>query len=326
MLIEHIQKKETWENFLKEFPEKSFLHSWQWGEFQKSLGEKIWRVRINSGLALIIKVSAKRGTFLLCPYGPLLKDKGDLKYLLDYLKKLAKKEKASFIRICPIWKQGEDVFNNLGFRRAPIHIHPENNWVLGLNKTEEELLMGMRKNTRNLIRRAGRNADLTIEERTDLKAVEIFNDIYQKTYKRQGFVPFSFEYLKKEFLAFKDNIIVFLGKYKNDYVAGAMIIFYQDRAYYHQGASLRKYSKVPVSHFLQWQAIKQAKQRNCSYYSFWGIAPPDKKNHPWKGITLFKKGFGGELEEYIPTQDYVISFRYWFDYLIEKLRSRRRGF
>jgi len=322
-MIKQIQDKLEWEEILNGFTEKSFLHSWQWGEFQKSLGEKVWRLAIgDDGVALIIKVSAKRGTFFLCPHGPILRDKKLLKELLEYLKDLGQKEKASFIRISPIW-QDESIFKELGFKRAPIHVHPENNWILKLNKTEDELLMGMRKTTRNLLKR---NEGIVIEKRTDLESVEIFNKIYQETYKRQGFVPFSSDYLKKEFSAFRDQAAVFLGKYNNEYVSGAMIIFWQGRAYYHQGASLRKYPKIPVNHVLQWEAIKEAKARECEKYSFWGIAPLNKPNHPWKGITLFKQGFGGELEEYVPTQDYILSSKYWLSYVIEKIRSKKRGF
>ena len=89
MIVKEIKNKDIWEDFLDETKEKSFLHSWNWGEFQKALGEKIWRLAIieNStiqGIALIIKVSAKRGTFFLCPHGPILEDKQLLKGLLEY--------------------------------------------------------------------------------------------------------------------------------------------------------------------------------------------------------------------------------------------------
>ena len=332
MIIKEIENKDIWEGFLDENQEKSFLHSWSWGEFQKALGEKIWRLAIIDndkiqGVALIIKVSAKRGTFFLCPHGPILKDKKLLKDLLEYLKELAKREKAGFIRFSPIWpRETEALFKDLGFRRAPIHIHPENNWILRLEETESELLMGMRKTTRNLIRRAIKDPDVVIEKRNDLEAVEEFNKIYQATYERQDFVPFSSDYLKKEFLAFENNIEIFLGKYKGDVTAGAMIIYWQNKGYYHQGASSREYPKIPVSHLLQWEALKEAKARGCDLYSFWGVAPQDEPKHPWQGITLFKQGFGGELEKYARTQDFVLSSKYWLNYVVEKLRSKKRGF
>ena len=103
-----------------------------------------------------------------------------------------------------------------------------------------------------------------------------------------------------------------------------MIIFHSKRGFYHQGASLP--SKAPVSYLLQWEAIKEAKRRGCERYNFWGIVPDTKENanHPWKGLSLFKKGFGGYEKDYLKTKDYPLSFRYWLVYVFEKIRKRKR--
>jgi len=45
-------------------------------------------------------------------------------------------------------------------------------------------------------------------------------------------------------------------------------------------------------HLLQWAAIKITKQLGYKYYDFWGIAPSDQPNHPWSGISRFKRGLG----------------------------------
>jgi lipid II:glycine glycyltransferase (peptidoglycan interpeptide bridge formation enzyme) len=254
-----------------------------------------------------------------------------LEGLLDYLKNLAKEEKASFIRICPIWERNEEnisIFRNLGFRNAPIHEHPEVSWVLPLDKSKEELLMDMRKTTRYLIRQAQKNSDIEIQKSQSIKDLEVFNRIYQETGKRQKFFVFPWQYLRNEFSALIDDnqILLFLGRYKDEVVSGAMLIFWQDTVFYHQGASLRRYAKVPVNYLLQWEAIKEAKSRGLRYYSFWGIAPEDKENHPWKGLTLFKKGFGGGKKEYVATQDFIISKKYWLNYVVESMRKIKRGF
>jgi len=337
-MIREINNKEEWETFLTESEEKTFLHSWNWGEFNKTTGKKIWRIGVYNNNRLLavcfaIKINARRGTYLLVEHGPVIKNPNleILQSVLEYLKKIAIQEKASFIRICPIWERSKEnlkLFDDLGFRKAIMHERPEQSWVLRLEKTEDELLADMRKTTRYLIRQALKNTEIEIIKSSDIKDIEIFNNIYQATVQRQHFSPFSLNYLKNEFLSFSEDnqIRILLGKYKNEVVAGAMILFWQNSAFYHQGASLRKFSKIPVSYLLQWEAIKEAKNRGLKYYSFWGIAPEDKENHPWKGLTLFKKGFGGEKKEYIPTQDFIISKRYWFNYIIERFRKTKRGF
>ena len=61
-------------------------------------------------------------------------------------------------------------------------------------------------------------------------------------------------------------------------------------------------------------------------YDFWGYADPKRNpRHPYAGPTLFKMGFGGELFEYVKSQDYPLSGKYYLTYLFEKLRRIKRG-
>jgi len=52
MQIREVIKKEEWEDFLQNCPEKTFLQSWNWGEFNKLSGNKIWRFGIYNALIL----------------------------------------------------------------------------------------------------------------------------------------------------------------------------------------------------------------------------------------------------------------------------------
>jgi len=358
MEIKIIEDKNEWENFLLECEEKTFLHSFNWGEFQAALGNKIWRFfimddnKVPVAAALVIMVSAKRGRFLLLPHGPVLlqevKDRAIkteiLKALLQEIKRISEKERVHFLRIAPIWErtqENEKIFKELGFKTAPIHIHPELTWELDIDKPEKELLMGMRKTTRYLIRKALKTPDLYIKKSETLnisdipEKVEEFWQVYKETFQRHKFVPFSIDYLKKEVEAFfPDNqILILSAKYKKECLASAMIIFWQGMAFYHQGASSQKYPKIPAAYLLQWEAIREAKKRGCFVYNFWGIADvdfssqdPKIKKHPWWGLSLFKMGFGGRRKEYVKTKDLPLSFRYYFVFAFEKLRSIKRGF
>lgn len=343
-ITKEIKDKNLWETFLTEVEEKSFLQSWNWGDFQKAMGNKIWRLGIYKGskllsVALVIKIEAKRGKFLFLPHGPAIKIQNCslnfkteiLKVLLNQLKRIAKQENCSFVRIAPIWQRNEEnqkIFKDLAFREAPLHMHPELTWQLDITLPEQELLMGMRKTTRYLIKQGLKNDELNIEKSRNLKDIEIFNALYQETVARHHFVGFSLDYLKNEFQAFSpDNqILIFVAKYKQECLASSLIIFWQEIAFYHQGASSQKYSKIPASYLLQWEAIKEAKKRGCKVYNFWGIAEQDSKKHPWWGLTLFKKGFGGYAKAYLKTQDLPLSFKYWLTFSFEKLRKKKRGF
>jgi len=338
MGIREINNKESWEDFLLRCNEKTFLDSWNWGEFQKKEGERIWRFGIYDNeelisVALVIKVKARRGTFIFVPHAPnIINSKSQiLNTLLIKLKEIAKEEKASFIRIAPIWQKNEDnikVFKDLGFMPAPIHMHPEATWELDVKPSEQELLMNMRKTTRYLIRQAQKNTDIKIVKTQNIEDLKKFNEIYCSTATRHKFVPFSLKYIQNQFSSFlPDNqILMFLGKYKNQVVSSAIIVFWQNIGFYHHGASLSKYNKIPVSYLLQWEAIKEAKQRGCERYNFWGIAANDNKSHPWAGLSLFKKGFGGYRRDYVQTQDLPLSKVYsLITRPFEKIRKIKRG-
>jgi peptidoglycan pentaglycine glycine transferase (the first glycine) len=338
MEIREIDNKKEWEEFLLVCKEKTFLNSWNWGEFQKKQEDKIWRFGIYDNgqlvaIALIIKIRAKRGTFLFLPHMPIAISKTNvLKILINKIKEIAKKERASFIRIAPIWERTNEnikIFRELGFRNAPIHMHPEATWEMDILPSEEDLFRGMRKTTRYLIKQAEKNKDIEIIKSNNFNDLEIFCNILNKTANRHNFVPFSLNYLTEQFSCFNPDkqIMIYLGKYKGEIICSAIMVYWQGLSFYHHGASLQKYdsNKVPVSYLQQWEAIKEAKKRGCVKHNFWGIAEDENdKNHPWYGLTLFKKGFGGYRKDYVKTQDLPLSNFYYLTFAFENLRKIRR--
>lgn len=354
-MIQEIKSKQEWEGFLAQCERKTFLHSWNWGEFQKSLGNKIWRWGIFEtgqlvAVALVIKHIAKRGSFLLIPHGPVMKLQVEssklkvLQVLTDKLKELAKEDQVDFIRISPIWErkpENEKLFQELGFHLRPLYTHPESSWKLNIEKSPEELMVGMRKTTRYLLKQVQKNPDLEVVQSFDANNIEIFNALHVETVKNQRFIPFSLEYFKKEFAAFAPDpsnslrtspsnssgqVVLFFAKYKGKPIAASYGIFWSGRAFYHHAAMLSEYKKIPAAYLLQWHAIQEAQKKGCTIYDFWGYSDPVKyPKHPYSGPTLFKMGFGGYVDEYVKTQDLPVSPKYWLNYIIETARRLKRG-
>ncbi len=339
--IKQITDKSQWEGFVMA-NENTFLQSWNWGEFNKNTGEKIWRAGIFEGdnlmaVALVIKVKARRGSFLFVPQGMIIEsgkwkvESGKLwNEFFEYLKDLGGKEKVGFIRVSPLLENTEDnyrIFKDAGFRNAPIHMmHPEATWVLDITKSEDEIMKEMRKTHRNLIRRAEKEG-VEIIKSADEKYFKAFYSIHKETVRRHKFVPFSYEYIKSEIEAFKgDNQIeIFSAKYKDKIISSAIVVFYGDQAFYHHGASSSEYNKIPASYLNLWEAIKEAKRRECKIFNFYGIVE-NKLNHPWNGLSKFKMGFGGGKKELLHCQDLPLSNKYKITWLIETMRKIKRGY
>jgi len=326
--IREITDKNIWNTFVTSLNDYTFLQSWEWGEVQKTLQEKVWRLGLFdqnklTGVCLALTLSTKRGKILFVPHGPLFKKWTDnnFKTIVDYLKPLAQKNNCLCLRISPLIEDDKNLrnlFKRLGFQDAPAVMHAEDTWFVNPAGSEEEILAKMRKTTRNLVRR-GERENITITQSVNLTDAEILDKLQTETVKRNAFVPFSKKFLltlMQEF--FQDNkAALFLGKFDNDITAAALIVFFGKIAFYYVSGS--KETKAPVNYLLQWEVIKEARKRGATVYNMWGIAPPNKHHHPWQGLTMFKTGFGGFAKNYLHAQDLPISLKYWPFYLTEKI-------
>ena len=287
----------------------TFLQSLEWEKTNQALGSKTWRIQD----ALVIKTVARRGTFLLVPHISFFS-----RELRDALVVLGRKEGCAFIRVCPLMEDTEEnrlKFKSLKFKRAPVHVHPEFAWILNIDHDDETLFAGMRKTTRYLIRKAQKDG-LTTEISTNPADIDRFWKLYEQTAQRQKFVPFSKNYIDAEFRAFRENTFWVFSEQ-----AAAMLVLTPEEGFYHHGASTHH---PTASYAVQWAAIQEVRRRGRQWYNFWGVWNDPKS--PQAGLSLFKRGFGGLQESYVPTQDLALTSRYWLNYTIETIRKLQRGF
>ncbi len=357
MIVKEITDKTVWNDFFNKVNSPSFHQSWAWGEFQKQLHYEIIRLGLYDNkklvaIALVIKIKSKRGNFLFIPHGPLFDIPAEkltvtvspdketyvqtgLNELTDYLKKIAIDEGYWFIRIAPplaVSDYHRELFSKTGYRTAPIYIHAETMWAVDVSQNEDDILAGMRKNTRYLVRK-GIKEGIEITNHTSLDAIEEFWKLYEVTFSREDFTPFPKSYISAEFQAFnKENAaLTLLGRMPSKfaqegtlkYLAGSLVLFTNSTGFYHQGAST--HSEYPVTYQLQWQTILETKRRGCKYYNFYGIYNPGRTPRAWQGLSLFKRGFGGFQVDYLPTQDYIVSPLYSLSFCIDKYLAWKRG-
>lgn len=336
MEIREIGDKLTWENFVLSDEKGSFLQSWNWGEFQKAMGEKIFRLGIFEGqkklvgICLLIRVHARRGDHFICPAGPLIdwQKENYFDILGQFLKNLGRKEKVSFIRIRPPIEDSEEsrrLFKKLGFRPSPMHLHAERTWLLDITPSAETLLTNMRKTTRYLIRKAQREG-VEVFQSQKIEDIDYLHRLQKETVSRHKFVPFSKKHFKTMFRVFSqdDQASLFLARYKKEIISAAMIMFYGQEATYHYAATSSKYPQIPSSYLTVWQAILETKKRNLVKFNFWGVAPPNQPHHRFAGVTLFKKGFGGYEKGFLHAQDLPLSSWYFANLVVEEIRKKAR--
>jgi lipid II:glycine glycyltransferase (peptidoglycan interpeptide bridge formation enzyme) len=357
--IQSIDQQTTWEQFVRQFSPTNFLQSWQFGQFNLALGDEplylgVYEGERQVGAALFIKTKARRGNYYACAAGPLVRDSenrtqnaepqrskrvatcspAELSHESAYKEVIAalvayvKKEgDAVCIRIRPALTATDEhrkLFRDMGFRAAPMHLHAERTWVLDLGLSEDELLAGMRKNTRYYVRRAPKDG-VVVRMSTDPEDATVMHALQQETVQRQRFVPFSLRFFTELMRAFGEGACLFIARYQDEDIACAMINIYGDMAVYHYAATSLRFPKIPAAYLVLWEAIKEAKRRGCRYFNFWGVVGEDETKHPWHGLSQFKRGFGGYEINYLHAQDYPLSWKYWLMFCFEQLRKRRRG-
>lgn len=135
--------------------EKTFLQTSKYAEYRKHLGEGIFLYGLFVreelvGIALIQKISAKRGVFLHVPHGPIIRSESQIRedytdytdykferceeimkdFLSEYVE-LGKREKCDFVRVAPLFS-----LPSLGGDGRPVQI-VEGGRSVGVLSTEE---------------------------------------------------------------------------------------------------------------------------------------------------------------------------------------------
>ncbi len=324
---------DIWQSLLKKFPESNFLQSPLWAKANRLIGHQIVFENFNDeAMFLGIIKNAKRGKYLEIPGGPLLdwKNHALVKKVFDRIEKVGKENKCVFVRFRPQLKdtpENNRLLKNLHLTNAPMHLHAQNTVLIDLTKSEDELLMNLRRQTRYEVRRAEK-LNLKVEEDSSLASFKKFHQTQAETARRQDFVPPSEKTLLAEREAFlPNNLKLYIAKTEDGKpVAYGLILIYGSEAEYFEAASTDLNRKLPGAYALLWHAIKDLKTAGIKTFNLWGIAPPNSPNHRYSGVTTFKTGFGGEVVEYIPAKDIVLnSLRYKLDVLIETARKKKRN-
>lgn len=299
---------EEWDDFVIR-NEGNFLQSFEWGNLQETILKKVFRLEVKSlGQVLlqaqVIKEKILFKNYFYIPYGPVfglrnsLEDNfQSLKLFLKEVKKLAKKEKAVFLRVEPIFPLPD--FGEFNFQDAPKRIQPKKTLILNLEKSEGDLLKSFKKRTRYNIKLAEKRGVL-VDIKDDYS--DDFYKLLKKTKERQEFRSYPEEYYK-ELLKIKGERLaarLFLAKFEKRPVAATLTVSFGERiTTLHSGFDYQ-YRELKAPYLLRWRIAQQAKKDGLEECDFWGI-----NEEKWPGVTRLKKSFRGRELEYGSGKDII---------------------
>ena len=315
----------AWQDFLAATGCGDFLHDWAWADVAAFDGQPQRRFMVEEDDSLVAIVAAQvrrlpmQRSFWYVPHGPVLDY--DHPHAADRvravaigLREAARRERAIAVKLEPRVERGsrqESLFRRL--RHEPSTLQVGQTRLVELTD-DESLLAGFDKDTRYAVRRAEREGVTvtTVSDAGDLRAIDDLHALVMETQRRAGFPKPQLQRYRTAWrgLASADRATIFEARLGQRLMASAMLVIEGDRSFYLFSGSVREEPGEPkryASYALQWAMMRHARDAGVRIHDLWGVAPeyatPD---HPWYGVGLFKKGFGGRAVEWAGSWDVVV--------------------
>ncbi|PIR03275.1 MAG: hypothetical protein COV60_01225 [Candidatus Magasanikbacteria bacterium CG11_big_fil_rev_8_21_14_0_20_43_7] len=289
MAIQEIIQKEDWKPSTSEF-----LQSWEWGEFQATVGNRPIRVSVGGLMIQGFVHSLPLGmAYVYWPRISIIEYRMLGKNISNFLEK-----KLVFFRIESI--ERPDIPHSIFYIQ---NRQPQHTLILDLAKSEDELLADMHSKTRYNIRLAEKKGVEIREE----KNREWFWKLNEETTQRDGFKSHGKVYYETMLeLPIVHQLTAF---FEDKPIASQIYIGWNGRCTYLHGASSNEYRNLMAPYLLQWESIKIAKKFGNTEYDLWGVAAPKEHgkrfhNYSWdetdklSTVTRYKAGFGGTVKSY----------------------------
>ncbi|MGH2427763.1 MAG: lipid II:glycine glycyltransferase FemX [Candidatus Limnocylindria bacterium] len=317
----------AWQAFLASHASGDFLHDWAWADVAAFDRQPQRRYVLEESSELVALLAAQHRSlpaghaFWYVPHGPVLdyadgRASGRLATIVAGLAAAAGSQRAIGIRLEPRLEAGSRELLGLadvGLRRVHSTLQVGQTRLVELGD-DDELIGQFDKDTRYGVRRAEREGvDVSVaDDADDLAPIDALHALVQETQQRAGFPlpPLERYRLAWRALAGAGRAAILEARREGELLASGMVVFEGDRSFYLFSGSRREERGEPkryASYALQWSMMRLARARGARTHDLWGVAPPDAgPDHPWHGVGLFKKGFGGREATWAGSWDIVV--------------------
>ncbi len=338
----------AWDRFVAALPSADPLQAWAWGEVARTGGERPDRIIATNpdgairGVAQVLVRDATAGRRVLyVPHGPAWDASapdGDtvLDALIDGLRVRGREERGIVVKVDPRATAAvpgarlRAVLRGRRLRRARADLQARTTRIVDLRPGAEAVFAGLEKDTRNLVRRSGREGVRTrVVRNADEAAYAAFARLLAATGARANFRVRPLDALRtiaRGFAPSGDAYLV-LADLDDEPIAGCLALATGPRAFYLYAASRRdgpRLKHANGAYAALWACIEALAGDGRETLDLWGIVEPgDETADPgWAGFSLFKRGFGGAPLVHPGTFDLVLSPAW---YALRDIRERWRA-
>lgn len=317
----------AWQALLAAMPSGDLLHDWAWADVAAFDGQPQRRYLLEEDGRIVAIVAAQvralpgGRSFWYVPHGPVL-DYADpltsqrVRALLIGLREAASAQKAIAVKLEPrlaLGDPGLSAFDGRGLRRSADTLQVGQTRIVEVSD-DETLLASFDKDTRYGVRRAKREgvSVAVVTDAAETRPIDDLHALVGETQRRAGFPMPDLERYRVAWsaLAGTGRAAICEARRDGELLASGMVVIIGDRSFYLFSGSRREERGEPkhyASYALQWTMMRHARERGSRQHDLWGVAPPGAgPDHPWHGVGLFKKGFGGREIVWAGSFDLVI--------------------
>ena len=318
------------EQFNRNHPRGHFMQSAEWAALKNDWKREVVVTRngdgsICGGISILVrKIPMTPYTLMYAPRGPIF-DEDDSAAFADIVngaRRLAKQHRSVCLRMDPDIRAGYEPFKKalesmkLKVKGGKNFETTQPRFVYRMDikgKTEDEVMANFTSKTRYNVRVAIKNGVETRIVNGDPEAIAQFHALMKVTGERDGFICRSKEYFERLLKSLGEDARLYAAYYNGEMIAGTLAIRYADKVWYLYGASSNKERNRMPNYLLQWDMIRWAIESGVSVYDFRGVSGDMDESNPLYGLYRFKRGFNGELVEFVGEIDAVFKrFGYAF--------------
>ncbi|TAL62250.1 MAG: peptidoglycan bridge formation glycyltransferase FemA/FemB family protein [Bacteroidetes bacterium] len=299
------KQEEEVASFFRKLEFRSHYNSPDWAEwvepYKKPMYFCFYENEQMSGFSIVyVKMS-----FCVMRFAPVVIDTGSISKYAGQIADYLKKEKFGLLTVHLPFMEGSDmersVLEKLKMKHK-VSIEKEGWCTIQIQlagKTPEDIFKDFSKGHKSSVKKALKE-EVEVRMIRDKESLEKLASIYDEMHHRKGLILPLIDSGNVFTRVAEKELGVVAGVFKNNVLLGGVVFISEGNNFlYKFGATDVQYHHVPVLHIAIYEMIKYAIEAGFKKMDLCGYDPDAKEGSYAYGVNLFKKGFGGEIIEYV---------------------------